>query len=95
MLELPDIVPLLVAIIRGQSIDNSVRKNALGALQKFSLRSLPQTQMLRAGIITWISMVLKDTDSLSDYTLECVIEHDIPQPQIRINFYCAGTPWRP
>jgi hypothetical protein len=51
--------------------------------------------MLRAGIITWISMVLKDTDSLSDYTLECVIEHDIPQPQTRINFYCAGTPWRP
>jgi len=42
LLELPDIVPLLVAIIRGQPSDNSVRKNALGALQKFSLRFMPQ-----------------------------------------------------
>jgi hypothetical protein len=66
---------LLVAIIRSQSSDNSVRKNALGALQKFSLRSMPQNQMLKAGIVTWISGVLKDTDSLSDYTLECDIQH--------------------
>ena len=66
-------MPLLVAIIRGQSSDSAVRKNALGALQKFSLRSMPQTQMLKAGIITWISLVLKDTDSLSDYTLEYVM----------------------
>lgn len=63
-------MPLLVAIIRGQSSDNSIRKNALGALQKFSLRATPQAQMLKAGIVNWISTVLKDTDSLSDYTLE-------------------------
>jgi hypothetical protein len=55
-------VPLLVAIIRGQSSDNSIRK--------FSLRATPQAQMLKAGIVNWISTVLKDTDSLSDYTLE-------------------------
>jgi hypothetical protein len=81
LLELPDIVPLLVAIIRGQTSDNSVRKNALGALQKFSLRCMPQTQMLKAGIIAWISGVLKDTDSLSDYTLEYA-----PAPNINTAF---------
>jgi hypothetical protein len=86
-------VPLLVAIIRGQSADNSVRKNALGALQKFSLRTMPQAQMLRAGIIAWISMVLKDTDSLSDYTLEYGIQHLTLQPQISIHFN-SGTLWQ-
>ncbi len=81
-MELPDIVPLLVAIIRGQSSDSAVRKNALGALQKFSLRSMPQTQMLKAGIISWISGVLKDTDSLSDYTLEYAALHPVLSLQV-------------
>ena len=93
-MELPDIVPLLVAIIRGQSSDSPVRKNALGALQKFSLRAMPQAQMLKAGIITWISGVLKDTDSLSDYTLECATPRLIPNSKRCQLTLVTGMQWR-
>jgi hypothetical protein len=49
--------------------------------------------MLRAGIITWISMVLKDTDSLSDYTLEYASQLYFATTYQR-SFQLVGTRWR-
>uniref|UniRef100_A0ABM5G456 LisH domain-containing protein ARMC9 n=1 Tax=Pogona vitticeps TaxID=103695 RepID=A0ABM5G456_9SAUR len=45
------------------------RENVLGALQKLSLRRALQSAMIKDGLIPWLVDALKDTDSMSDYTL--------------------------
>ena len=48
-----------------------MRQNALGALQKFSLRRDAQTIMIDQDVIQWIIQILKGEQlSLSEYSLE-------------------------
>jgi len=51
--------------------DSYLRQNALGALQKFSLRRQAQSQMIGCNVIRWIMQILSSSpDNLSDYTFE-------------------------
>ena len=62
---------VLVRILHSEQSDTSLRQNALGTLQKFSLRRKPQTIMIQLDMIKWIAYVLKDeADTLSDYSIE-------------------------
>jgi hypothetical protein len=64
------LVLLLCSILQSEKSDNPLRRNTLGALQKFSLRSKPQNDMIDAGLIEWIVTELQDIDNLSDYSIE-------------------------
>ena len=46
LLQKHDIVEVLVKILHSEESDSSLRQNALGTLQKFSLRRKPQTIMI-------------------------------------------------
>jgi hypothetical protein len=50
--------------------DTICRQNLLGALQKLSLRRLAQSMMNRAQMITYLSSILADLESLSEYSIE-------------------------
>ena len=51
--------------------DSYLRQNALGALQKFSLRKQAQSSMIENGVIRWIVQILSaNTENLSDYSME-------------------------
>ena len=72
LLQRKDIVKTLISILFSQSsVDSSLRQNALGALQKFSLRRDAQTIMINLDVIKWIITTLKDeAETLSEYSLE-------------------------
>jgi hypothetical protein len=60
-----------VRILHSENADTSLRQNALGTLQKFSLRKKPQTIMIQLDMIKWIANVLQNEgQSLSDYSIE-------------------------
>jgi len=63
---------VLVSSLYGESRQDSyLRQNALGTLQKFSLRKEAQNQMIQFEVIKWIVETIRDElDQLSDYTLE-------------------------
>ena len=46
LLQKPDLVEVLVRILHKEEGDTILRQNALGTLQKFSLRRRPQTIMI-------------------------------------------------
>ena len=48
------LVPSLIKTMCATPNDTSLRQNALGCLQKFSLRRVPQSTMIEAGVIEWI-----------------------------------------
>lgn len=51
--------------------DSLIRRNALGALQKLSLKKDTQLLMIKHQLIQWIIMVLKNEQAtLSDYSYE-------------------------
>jgi len=61
----------LCALLLGEPTDSPTRQNALGALQKLSLRRAPQAAMISNGVIDWLVHVLaEDLDALSEYTVE-------------------------
>lgn len=73
----------LVDLLDRERGDSPCRQNALGALQKFSLRRPPQSHMIRLGVIPWIlrtlwghlrasagADTLDQTPLLSDYSLD-------------------------
>uniref|UniRef100_A0A674I1R5 LisH domain-containing protein ARMC9 n=1 Tax=Terrapene triunguis TaxID=2587831 RepID=A0A674I1R5_9SAUR len=66
----PKLLRVLEERLKAEDKDSLTRENVLGALQKFSLRRALQTAMINDGLIFWLVDVLKDTDCLSDYTLE-------------------------
>ncbi|XP_075794280.1 lisH domain-containing protein ARMC9 isoform X4 [Pelodiscus sinensis] len=66
----PKLLQLLEERLKAEDKDSLTRENVLGALQKFSLRRALQSAMINDGLIFWLVDVLKDTDCLSDYTLE-------------------------
>lgn len=74
LLQRRDIVTILINIIFNEgNQDTGLRQNALGALQKFSLRRDAQTIMIQLEVINWILMILKsEGDGLSEYSLEYI-----------------------
>ncbi|XP_074859915.1 lisH domain-containing protein ARMC9 isoform X2 [Carettochelys insculpta] len=66
----PKLLQVLEERLKAEDKDSLTRENVLGALQKFSLRRALQSAMINDGLIFWLVDVLKDTDCLSDYTLE-------------------------
>ena len=71
LLQKGDLVETLVKILKDEQGDTHLRQNALGALQKFSLRRKPQTIMIQLDLIKWISAVLRnEADQLTDYSIE-------------------------
>lgn len=44
--------------------DTILRQQALGALQKLSLRRMAQSKMISTGAVDWILNVLGDIDSI-------------------------------
>ena len=82
LLQHQHVLPLLIDALRNEVEDSITRQNALGALQKFSLRRKPQTVMIENDLIAWIASILnKHSESetkskedgiglLSEYTIE-------------------------
>ena len=80
LLSQPDLVGSLVQVLKSEETDTLARQNALGALQKFSLRRRAQTMMIEEGLIRWICDTLRGhyssgadgekTRPLSEYTIE-------------------------
>ena len=71
LLQKGDLVETLVGILKNEQGDTHLRQNALGALQKFSLRRKPQTIMIQLDLIKWISSILRnEADQLHDYSIE-------------------------
>ncbi|KAL1523500.1 hypothetical protein AB1Y20_018438 [Prymnesium parvum] len=64
------LVPQLCEVLTHEPSDSVARQNALGALQKLSLRRQPQNAMIDNDIIAWLVHVLSDVDSLSEYSVE-------------------------
>ena len=54
----------------GQAEDTAARQHALGALQKFSLRRVPQSHMIQVGAVPWIVQLLQEAEQLTEYSLE-------------------------
>ena len=66
----PPIVKALLQLMYGEREDSDVRKNALGAVQKLSLRRSFARMMIKNDIVQWVvDNLLTQQDTLSDYTL--------------------------
>ncbi|NXN21908.1 ARMC9 protein, partial [Nycticryphes semicollaris] len=66
----PTLLQMLEERLKAEDKDSLTWENVLGTLQKFSLRRVLQSAMIKDGLIFWLVDVLRDTDCLSDYTLE-------------------------
>lgn len=49
-----NLIKTLIGILKSETVDNLVRRNSLGALQKLSLRRKPQIVMINNDLISWI-----------------------------------------
>ncbi|XP_054838948.1 lisH domain-containing protein ARMC9 [Eublepharis macularius] len=65
----PRLLRMLEERLKAEDKNSLTRENVLGALQKLSLRRAMQTLMIKDELILWLVEALKDTDSMSDYTL--------------------------
>jgi len=54
----PGLVPALLSVLRGEAGDTPARQNALGALQKCSLRRSAQRDMIEGGALEWATAAL-------------------------------------
>ena len=70
LLQDPHLIPTLVRILHQEKSDSILRQNAIGILQKLSLRKRPQTLMIQLKVIEWLVAVLAKDSELSDYSLE-------------------------
>lgn len=60
----------LLQLMYNETEDSNARRNALGAVQKLSLRRSVARMMIKNDIVQWIvDNLLTQQDSLSDYTL--------------------------
>jgi hypothetical protein len=64
------LVRQLCTLLRVEPADNIARQNALGALQKLSLRRAPQNVMIGADAIAWLVGALSEPDALCQYSVE-------------------------
>jgi hypothetical protein len=53
----PSLIEELVNIMYKQDNDTEIRQNCLGIIQKFTLRSEPQTKLIELDVIKWIVFV--------------------------------------
>lgn len=66
-----ELINILIDILKKEKKDSLSRRNALGALQKLSLRRESQIIMINNDVIRWIVQTLEDEkDSLSEYSYE-------------------------
>ena len=66
----PPIVKALLQLMYAEREDSDTLKNALGAVQKLSLRRSVARMMIKNDIVQWIvDNLLSQPDALSDYTL--------------------------
>lgn len=71
MLQKDNLIQLLVQILYAEKQDTILRQNALGVLQKLSLRKVAQSVMIELNMLDWLMKVLKhELDAIGDYTLE-------------------------
>jgi hypothetical protein len=76
MLSDENCLPTLVRLLNEEPRDSITRQNALGTLQKFSLRRKPQNLMINLNVVDWIVTTLKSDSSndepqqISEYTIE-------------------------
>ncbi|EGR29565.1 hypothetical protein IMG5_153370 [Ichthyophthirius multifiliis] len=71
LVECPNLIKILIRILKNENDDNCTRRNALGALQKLSLRRTCQLIMIENDVIEWIIKKLKyDKNLLSEYSYE-------------------------
>lgn len=70
LLQKENIVSLLVNVMYAEKQDNLLRQNALGVLQKLSLKRTAQLDMIKFDVLDWLMKVLKNDESIADYTLE-------------------------
>mmetsp|Transcript_7601 Transcript_7601/g.14257 ORF Transcript_7601/g.14257 Transcript_7601/m.14257 type:complete len:656 (+) Transcript_7601:1184-3151(+) len=70
LLQDPDLIPVLTEILKKEALDTCLRQNALGVVQKLSLRKQPQTVMISQGMIPWLVSILNRPSEQSDYTME-------------------------
>ena len=76
----------------GEREDSDARKNALGAVQKLSLRRSLARMMIKDNIVQWVvDNLLTQQDTLSDYTLRysLALLMNISLRSIGENFYCT------
>lgn len=64
------LVQALIQVLYKETDDTTLRQNAIGTLQKLSLRRRPQTIMIDLHMIEWLCDVLQHSQDLSDYSLE-------------------------
>ncbi|CAG9330157.1 unnamed protein product [Blepharisma stoltei] len=66
-----NVIEILSAILFEEKEDSILRQNALGTLQKLSLRRQAQSTMIELNMIDWLARLLKhEVDSISYYSLE-------------------------
>ncbi|CAG9316744.1 ARMC9_2 [Blepharisma stoltei] len=71
LLQKDNLIALLVQILYSEKQDTILRQNALGVLQKLSLRKAAQSIMIELNMLDWLMKILKyDLDNIGDYTLE-------------------------
>ena len=71
LLQKENIVVLLVNVLYSEKQDNLLRQNALGVLQKLSLKRSAQLDMIKLDVLDWLMKVLRhESDGIADYTLE-------------------------
>jgi len=62
---------MLNDILKTEKNETLLRQDALGALQKFSLRRRPQDIMIQLDVIKWLVYTINlELFNMSDYSLE-------------------------
>ncbi|KAJ1563158.1 LisH domain-containing protein armc9 [Cladochytrium tenue] len=64
------IVALLVRVVSGEPRDTPTQQNAMGALQKLSLRRSAQSEMIQADLVEFLLDFLEGVSGLSDFSME-------------------------
>ena len=88
----PPIVKALLQLMYWEREDSDARKNALGAVQKLSLRRSLARMMIKDNIVQWVvDNLLTQQDTLSDYTLRysLALLMNISLRSIGENFCCT------
>lgn len=70
LLQDSQMVQALIQVLYRESEDTTLRQNAIGTLQKLSLRRRPQAIMIDLHMIEWLCDVLRHSRDLSEYSLE-------------------------
>lgn len=70
LLQDSQMVQALIQVLYRESEDTTLRQNAIGTLQKLSLRRRPQATMIDLHMIEWLCDVLRHSPDLSEYSLE-------------------------